>query len=103
MSKKKIELEMFLHRKADGTESLNQWDHTNKGADTYWLNELGACMGKVTIIGEYEDIEGDPREKLIEGLESAIEKERGDSQARVNLLMERISQLKCITHEAAES
>lgn len=37
----------------------------------------------------------------IEALEAEITKERGDSQHRVNLLLDRISQLKAIGHEAA--
>lgn len=37
----------------------------------------------------------------IEALEDQIAKERGDSQRRVNLLLDRISQLKAIGHEVA--
>lgn len=38
----------------------------------------------------------------IDSLEKAVESERADSQMRVNILLDRISKLKCITHEAAE-
>ncbi|QLI49448.1 hypothetical protein vBPaeMUSP18_54 [Pseudomonas phage vB_PaeM_USP_18] len=102
MAMKQVELPMFLFRKADGTEKLCQYDHTDNGRNQYWLNDLGACMGRVVVVGEYEDIEGDPREKLIEGLEKAVEKERVESQVRVNLLLEKISQLKCLTHDTAD-
>ncbi len=37
----------------------------------------------------------------IEALEAQIAKERGESQHKVNLLLERISQLKAIGHEVA--
>lgn len=99
MAMKQVEIPMYLFRNPDGTETLGQHDHTKNGADEYWLGQLGACMGRVVVVGEYEDIEGDPREKLIEGLEKAVSKERAESQSRVNLLLERISQLKCLTHD----
>lgn len=106
MAMKQVEIKMFLHRKPDGTDSLHPWDRTidhNGQADDWGINQHGACMGRVVVVGEYEDIEGDPREKLIEGLEKAVEKERVASQVRVNLLLERISQLKCLAHEPAKS
>ncbi|QKE22873.1 hypothetical protein 8P_047 [Pseudomonas phage 8P] len=99
---KKVEIPMFLFRKPDGTETLGQHDHTKNGTDQYWLDQMGACMGRVVVVGEYEDIEGDPREKLIEGLEKAVEKERVDSHVRVNALLEKISQLKCLTHDTTD-
>ena len=37
----------------------------------------------------------------IEALEAAIAKEKGESQHKVNLLLERISKLKAIGHEVA--
>ena len=37
----------------------------------------------------------------IEALEAQVAKERGESQHRVNLLLDRISQLKAIGHEVA--
>lgn len=100
MTKKSVTLEMYLHRKPDGSEKLAPHDFTEGGKSEYWLNEYGACMGKVVVTGEYEDIEGDPVEKLIEGLEASIERERADSQVRVGLMLDRINQLKCITHES---
>jgi len=36
---------------------------------------------------------------LIEKLEAEVQKERAESQSRVNILLERISKLKAITHE----
>jgi hypothetical protein len=101
-ARKSVTLKMYLFRKADGTESLMEHDLTENGTKEYWLRELGACMGRVEVTGTYVDIPGDPREKLIDGLEKAIEKERADSQVRVNLLLDRISQLKCLTHDQAQ-
>lgn len=39
----------------------------------------------------------------IEALEASVKSERADSQMRVNLLLDRISKLKCLTHEAEVS
>lgn len=44
--------------------------------------------------------EYDARGLMIESLEFSIEKERADSQIRVNILLDRISKLKCLTHES---
>lgn len=44
----------------------------------------------------------DIREQAIVVLEAEIQKERADSQAKINLLLERISNLQAIGHEVAE-
>lgn len=44
----------------------------------------------------------DVREQAIVVLEKEIEKERADSQVRINLLLERISNLRAIGHEVVE-
>lgn len=36
----------------------------------------------------------------IDGLEKAVQVERAESQSRVNILLDRISKLKCLTHDA---
>lgn len=46
--------------------------------------------------------EFDPRPQAVELLQAQIEKERADSQSRINLLLERISKLQAIGHEVAE-
>lgn len=43
--------------------------------------------------------EFDIRQQAITGLEREIQKERADSQVKVNLMLDRISKLKAITHE----
>lgn len=101
MAMKKVEIPMFLHRKADGSEKLLPFDSSKSCGDPMFnLNHYGACMGQVIVVGEYQGITGDPIEKAIEGLEAAKIKERGDSCARITALDERIHQLKCISHDA---
>lgn len=101
MAMKKVEIPMFLHRKADGSERLLAFDASKSHGDPMFnLNQYGACMGQVIVVGEYQDITVDPIEKAIDGLEAAKIKERGDSCARVAALDERIHQLKCLTHDA---
>lgn len=47
---------------------------------------------------EYQDV--DTRQEQIEKLEAIVKKERAESQSRVNLLLERISKLQCISFDA---
>lgn len=58
---------------------------------------------KQTLISSHEvelDIpEFDIASIAINGLESEIQKERADSQVRVNILLDRISKLKAIGHD----
>lgn len=48
---------------------------------------------------EFEVPEFDLRQIEIEALESSVNQERADSQVRVNLLLDRISKLKAISHD----
>ena len=104
MSKKTIKMQMFVHRKADGTESVNEHDHTKNNTIQMWVELMGALVGVVDATITYESPpEVDVNQVLVEGLERAIDQERADSQVRVNLLLDRISQLKCLTHEPAQA
>lgn len=62
-----------------------------------------SCCGDYTLICEREveiDVpEFDARNLMIESLEANVQKERAESQSRVNILLDRISKLKAITHE----
>lgn len=53
-----------------------------------------------TVEQEFDIPDVDLVAAQINGLEAAVQAERADSQVRVNLLLDRISKLKCITHEA---
>lgn len=102
--KKKIELEIFIHRKADGSEKIELMDMTtNLGvADDWAINHYGVCVGSTTLVGEYEDIEADPREALIDALEQSLQREIADSQVRQNKIKDQIEQLRCLTHQPEE-
>ena len=98
--KKKIELEIFIHRKADGSEKIELNDMTNLGVSDAWaINHYGVCVGSTTLVGEYEDIEADPREALIDALEQSLQQEIADSQVRQNKIKDQIEQLRCLTHQ----
>lgn len=98
--KKKIELEIFIHRKADGSEKIELSDMTKLGATDDWaVNYYGVCVGSTTLVGEYEDIEADPREALIDALEQSLKREIADSQVRQNKIKDQIEQLRCLTHQ----
>ena len=51
---------------------------------------------------EFDVPEFDLRQMEIDALEKCVIAERADSQVRVNLLLDRISKLKCLAHEASE-
>lgn len=57
------------------------------------------CLGERDIEIDFPDV--DTRQMQIDALESAVQAERAESQSRVNLLLDRISSLKCLTHEVA--
>ena len=51
---------------------------------------------------EFDVPEFDLRQIEIDALEKCVTAERADSQVRVNALLDRISKLKCLTHEVSE-
>jgi hypothetical protein len=91
MSTVSVEMEIYLHVQADGTRELLSSDMSK-------YEFCGACLGKVTLVGTYEDIDKDPREAMTENLEAQLEQERADSQVRQNILLDRISKLKCLEY-----
>lgn len=57
------------------------------------------CLGEVDVEIEVPDV--DVTGLQIEALERELKQERADSQLRQNILLDRISKLKAITHEVA--
>lgn len=53
-----------------------------------------------TVDQEIDVPDIDTNQIQIDALESCIQVERAESQSRVNILLDRISKLKCLTHEA---
>lgn len=51
---------------------------------------------------EFDVPDFDLRSMEIEALEKSVIAEKADSQVRVNILLDRISKLKAITHEVAQ-
>ena len=52
-----------------------------------------------TVEQEFEIPDVDLTVAQIEGLKQAVQHERAESQSRVNILLDRISKLKSLTHE----
>ena len=88
---------LYVHaitRKWDPAPEISISDLNMSGSEDYTL----ICKREVEI-----DIpEFDARNLMIESLEAGIQKERADSQVRVNILLDRISKLKALTHEVAQ-
>ncbi len=62
-----------------------------------------SCMRGMVWLGskdvEFDIPEIDTRQAQIDSLEAEVNQERADSQVRVNLLLDRISKLKAISHD----
>ncbi len=95
-------------------QKFNMWIHKNMEgcfeAGKIWLSEYNLagqkCFENAVSLGpvefEIEVPEIDTRAAAIESLTAAIQKERADSQAKINLLLERISNLQAIGHDQPE-
>ena len=93
-------IEMYLHRTAEGVDTLLGHDFTDGGTDIYFIKRFGVCMGVVKVECSYEDIDADPVERLIDALECKLNEEIADSEMRKNILIGKISELKAITYQA---
>lgn len=84
--------------------SLTQY-HLGK-LDVMWFDPTGIPGSTRALISTHEielDVPAfDIRQQAIVVLEAEIQKERADSQAKINLLLERISNLQAIGHEVVE-
>lgn len=65
-------------------------DNPNCMRDRVWI-------GSIVVDIDFPEV--DTRKAQIDALEAQIKQERADSQARVNLLLERISKLQAIGHD----
>lgn len=70
-------------------------DETQK--DTYFAKRL---LGETEVEAEVPSFDIVMLE--IENLEKAVQREKADSQVRVNILLDRLSKLKAIGHEVIE-
>lgn len=98
MAKQTVTLHMYekTDRWSEGNRVVDEFDYRSRPdlmKDRVWI---GQCEVEI----DFPEI--DTRQLQIDALEQQIQKERADSQVRVNLLMERISKLQAIAHEVAE-
>lgn len=74
--------------------------------ESFDWRQIEGCMKNRIYLGarevEIDWPEFDATEQVIESLQAEIERERAESQSRVNLLLERISKLQAIGHEVAQ-
>lgn len=82
-----------------GRVELTQYEPSLKADSMTSL--IGARLLK-EVECEFDVPEFDLRAMEIDALEKSVIAEKADSQVRVNLLLERISKLKAITHEVAQ-
>lgn len=88
--------EMFICKRVEGygegSISLSEYDRSKGSFGHEWV------LIETTVV-EVDVPEIDTRQVQIDLLEERIKKERTESQGRINLLLERISKLRAITHE----
>lgn len=83
--------------------------NTNPPAEVFeafdW-RQIDGCMNNRVYLGSREiEIDWpdfDAGNQVIQALQADIERERAESQSRINLLLERISKLQAIGHEVAQ-
>ena len=98
MAKKTVTLHMY--------ESTYDWSKGDYHVDEYDMRKSPDLMKNRIWIGQTEveidfpDV--DTRQIQIDALQAEIQRERADSEVRVNLLLERIGKLQCLTCEVAE-
>ena len=79
-----------------GQVQLSQYKPSEKADST---TALIGCRLIREVECEFDVPEFDLRTMEIDALEKSVECERANSQVRINLLLGRISKLKCLTHE----
>jgi hypothetical protein len=90
---------LWMHKNIDGFDSGVTWLAQSNLAGSQCF-ENAVSLGSTVI--EIDVPEIDTTAAAIEALEAEIQKERADSQVRVNLLLDRIGKLQCLTQEVAE-
>lgn len=96
MAKQVITLHMYEYTeiwRADNRRHVDQYD-MRKSPD---LMKDRIWLGQQDVEIDWPEI--DTRQLQIDALEAQIQKERADSQLRVNLLLDRISNLRAIGQE----
>lgn len=95
MAKQTITLHMY--------ECTNDWRAGQRIVDQYDYRQSQDLMKDKIYLGsteveiDFPDV--DTRQLQIDALEAQVQKERADSQVRVNLLLDRISKLQAIGHD----
>lgn len=93
------EVKIYLLERVEGFD-------TGRYISRYAEHEMSHNNGEVVCLGErvieIDFPEIDTRQMQIDALELTIQSERAESQSRVNILLDRISKLKAITHEVEQ-
>lgn len=94
MAKQTVTLHMYESTATWSNGKREVFEHDFRGNDTCMKGRI--WIGKQDVEIDWPEI--DTRQLQIDALEDQIIKERGESQARVNLLLDRISKLQAIAH-----
>ena len=98
MAKQVITLHFY-----EGTGTFNRGEHEVNQCDFRSMKDIMVkriWLGQQDIEIDWPEI--DTRQLQIDALEAQIQRERADSEVRVNLLLDRISNLRAIGQEVGE-
>lgn len=93
------------------TEKLYMYEYIDHRSPERYVSAykeagMSHLKGSIILLGEVEvDIdypEIDTHQAQIDALEAEVSEVRAESQSKINYLLDRISKLKCLTHEVAE-
>jgi len=91
------EVKIYLLERVEGYNTGERYISRYAEHEMSHNNGQVVCLGERIIDIDFPDI--DTRQMQVDALEKAVQAERAESQSRVNILLDRISKLKCITHE----
>lgn len=92
------EVKIYLLERVEGYQAGDRYISRYAEHEMSHNNGEVVCLGERVIDIDFPEV--DTRQIQIDALESAVKAERAESQSRVNILLERISKLKCLTHNA---
>lgn len=88
----KTTITLYIHQRPGEEQRALTCDLSEFGS-------YGALLGTREIEVEWEGFDIDPVAAMIDNLEQQVQKERAESQLRINALLDKIGKLKCLEHK----
>lgn len=91
----KTTITLFIHQLPGKPQSPKTCDMS------IYSDHYGPLLGTQEVEVEWQEIDRDPVDAMIGSLEAQVQKERADSQVRVNGLLEKIGKLQCLEYQTS--